>query len=790
MTYIGTGIPSTTNTLLAAGVATYVDDVAIQGCLTMLFVRSPHASARIIDVDTSLASAHPGVIATFTGADVVGDTEIVPSGVDGSMFGAKAVDRYCLATDRVHYVGDPVAAVVATDADSARAARDLVRVDYETLPPITDADSGLSSDAPLVEPSWENNVLLEFPVSAGDVDAAFAAAAGHVTGHLTSARVAPCPIETRGTAASWDRAQSKLTCWVSTQGPHVLRSLLAEALALPDESIRVVQPQVGGAFGGKFGLYQEDVLVCHAARTIGRPVKWIEDRASYFAAGGHARDMRCSYEAAHDETGRITSLRADLVADVGAPSPMLGWVMAMVALACMPGSYKVDNVDMRVRVVVTNKAPWQGYRGFGKELANFFLERILDHVATSAGLTGPEVRLRNFIGADEFPYIQPSGWTTDSGDYPGTLELALEMIGYSEFPVLRAEARERGRLLGIGVAHELTPEGQSAPGSLYGGTESATVRISPNGLVSVLTGVTSPGTGNETGIAQIVAQELGCEFSRVHVVQGDTDRCPFGAGNYSSRSLVIGGSTAGLAAGDLRDKLLTVAASMLEAAVADIDLVDGCFSVRGTGTQLTFEGVVQEVHLHPHGAHMDGVDPGLEVSRSYKMPNVDHQPWRTGRLNLYPTWPFGAAACIVEVDPETGHVTVERYVFAHDAGKIVNPVLADAQLQGAVMQGIGAALYESIQYDNDGGLETQTMMDYGLPTSMESVTVEIGHRETPSPFTHLGMKGVGESGVSAPSPAIASAIDDALAHIGVRMTETPFTPARVWQAINQAGVHS
>lgn len=785
--YIGERVEGRNNRLVVAGAGTYVDDVRPEGCLVMAILRSPHPHARIRSIDVEAAAVRDDVELVLTGESLLAAGIAIPPSGSYANFTPRTTVKHPLAVGKVRYVGEPVAAVVAHDLLAARAALDALVVDYQVLPSVGNALLALAPGAPLVEEEWPDNVMVEYPFEKGDPAGVLAASEpGRIRrGTLVCNRIASTPLEGRGLVADYDPHRRYLTCWASTQSPHILRTLLAGALDLPDSSIRVIQPNVGGAFGGKIPMFPEDMVTAHAAIVLGRPVKWIEQRHEYLPAGGHSRDVRCDYEVAFDDDGRITALTTDLIADIGAQSTFLGWLMAIVSAGCIPGSYKVDDVRVRLRCVVSNRGPWQAYRGYGKEVSAFFLERILDEVADAVGRPRDEVRVRNFLTPEMFPYEQPSGWITDSGDYAGSLEKVKKLIDWDAFPARRSAARAEGRRLGIGIGHELTPEGSSRPDSLLSGTDSATVKMSPHGDVTVLTGVTSPGTGNETGIAQIVADCLGASLDRVRVVQGDTEICPHGNGNYSSRSLTFGGSSAHLAALVVHDKLRRVGANMLGAAPGEVRL-DGHRVIAPSGEEVSFGAVAATIYRSPHARHMEGVEPGLEVTRTFKMDNVHHQPEKDGRYNQYPTWSFSTAACIVEVDEHTGVVRIETFALVHDSGVVVNPLLAEAQLHGAITQGIGASLYEEICYDDAGMPLNLTLREYTLTGIRESVDIVLGHQSTPSPFTMMGMKGVGESGISAPAPAIASAIEDALSDLGVRLTEVPFTPARVWAAIQEA----
>jgi aerobic carbon-monoxide dehydrogenase large subunit len=788
VTYIGQPVPSLTNTKLVAGRGRFVDDIQLPGMTYAAILRSPFAHARIRFVDASAAEALPGVLYVLTGREVAESMNPIPETYDTAAVGAKGVRWYALCVERARYVGEAVAAVVAEDKFTAYAALDLIEVDYEELPVVSDPERAMEDGAPLVEPDWGDNVMASRDIVLGDPDAAFAEADGTVSGYVRSARITGTAIEPRGCVASYDAYDDTLTFWDSTQNPHPLRNYLAETLGVPDTAIRVIQPHVGGGFGLKIPTFQEEPLVAYLARKLKRPVKWIEERSENFWTGGHARDTRFYYEAAYNDDGTVTGIRLKVIADVGAPTALCGWGMSFVTWYCLPCVYKIPNSETQLRSVVTNKCPWNAYRGYGKDAASFLMDRIMDHIARETGIDRAEVRFRNFIPPDEFPFPQVSGAMIDSGDYAKALRTVLDMVGYEDFAALQEQARSEGRRIGLGIGQELIPEGCSMPGSLLlNGCDGTEVRVSPTGEVTVLTGVTSPGSGNETGIAQIVADGLGCTLDRIRVVQGDTESCPWGFGNYSARSIIIGGSAAHLAATQLKEKMVQVAANMLEASPEDLEAEGGRIFVRGTPDRgVTHDEVANEVYRNPHGSNMEGIEPALEVQRHFKIDNVYHQPEKQGRFSAYPSWPNGVAACIVEVDEETGYVEVLRYCMVHDAGTIVNPLLADANLHGGIAQGLGAALYEQIAYDEHAQPLTATFMDYTIPTAVEVPNLELGHQETPTPFTPLGTKGVGESGVGAPLGALCSAIENALPDLDLRLTELPLTPSRVWAAIQSA----
>jgi aerobic carbon-monoxide dehydrogenase large subunit len=786
--HIGSAYAGLTNRELAAGRGTFVNDIQLPGMAYLVVLRSTFAHARIVSVDTSAAEAVDGVLAVMTGAEAKQVFNPIPEGWNTAEVGAKHVDWYPLVPDRVRYVGEAVAAVVAESRHVAQLASRLIDVEYEPLDPVTDPEAAMQDGSPLVEPSWEDNLLTTRDWTTGDVDRAFATASRTASGRVVSQRITGVSIEPRGVVASYDPRHHRLDFWESTQNPHPLRTFLAQTLSMPESSIRVVQPRVGGGFGLKQPPFQEEPLVAHMSRLLGRPVKWIEERDENFQATGHSRDVRFDYEVAFTDDGIITGLRAKVTADVGAPTALLGWGQSFVTGYCLPGVYRIPSNHIQLFVVVTNKCPWNSYRGFGKDSASLLMDRIVEHVTRETGLNALQVRSRNFIPADAFPYSQPSGAMLDSGDYQQVMNRLAELADLDGFPALQRAAREQGRRIGMGIGQELTPEGCAMPGAvMISAYDGATVRIAPSGDVTVLTGVTSPGCGNETAMAQIAADTLGCQMSRVSVIQGDTDICPYGLGNYSSRATMYGGSAVQLSAGQLRDKLLRVAAKMLEADLTDLQAAHGQFSVAGApGRSVDFDEVVNQIYRYPFGAYAEDEEPGLEATRYFRMGNIYHQPEKQGRFSNYPAWPNGLVACIVEVDEETGHVKILRWFLVEDAGTIINPLLADANLHGAIAQGIGSAMFERISYDADGQLQTATLMDYTIPTAVELPRFDIAHVQTPSPFTPLGMKGIGESGVGSALGALCNAVENAFPELELSLDALTLTPCMVWRAIRDA----
>ena len=768
------------------GKGKFVADVCLPGMLHAAILRSPYAYAKINSINTKKASRHPGVVAVVTGIEAAKLSKPIPFMYSPTGFGSKTADVYGLATDRARYVGEPVAAVVAVNKLVAYEALELVEVDYTPLTPVVDAERALEPGSPLVYEPWGDNLLLKMSFRGGDVDRAFKEADYVIKDSLKSHRYTGVPIEPRAYVADYDRANGKLTLYATTQQPHPLRTTLAAALDIPENNIHVIQPDVGGAFGVKTPPYQEEILLPILAISTGKPVKWVEERRENFLAGGHAREMVHHFEVAFNRDGRVVGLREKMIADTGAPSPLIGWGMAFVGAIHIPGVYKIENVEVESLMVVTNKAPWNAYRGYGKENSNLLMERCMDLVARKLGISPIETRLKNFVQPQEFPFKQVSGQVLDSGDYPKVLNRLLQMSEYDELREERERLRRQGKYVGIGVVFEVAPGGACLPDSYITGYDGTTVRVAPTGKVTVLTGITSPGTGNETMIGQVVADELGTSIGDVSVIQGDTDMCPYGLGNFSDRSTIVGASSAMLAAKDIREKMLKVAASMLEASPEDLDIEESRIFVKGVPSKfLKFADVSQAIYRRPYDCAIE-IEPGLEATRYFRTLNATHIPDEQGRISTYPSYPNMAHLAFVEVDGETGEVKILKYAAVHDCGFVMNPMMVEGQLHGGIVQGIGGALYENLVYDDSGQLLTTTFMDYPIPTSMEVPRIEVANHETKSPFTPYGTKGVGESGpVGAPSVLI-SAVEDALSSLGVKITELPLTPNKVWELIRDA----
>src|SRR5436189_1567881 len=780
---IGARVRRNEDNRLLQGRGGFVDDVNPRGVLHAAGVRSPHACARIVRVDTARAWALPGVHLVLTASDLGDLNEPGPLLIPHPGLTHPRTQRP-LAVDRVRYVGELVAFVVAEDRYLAEDAVDLIEVEYEGGPAVIALEPALAPAAPRVHEDVPGNRAARVVQTVGDLEDAFRRAARVLRERLTIERSCGSPIEARGVVAEWDARGGTLRVWSSTQAPLPVKNGLARIFGLPEFNVEVIAPDVGGGFGTKIMLfYPEEILVPLAAIRLGRPVKWIEDRHEHLIAANQERGQIHDVDVAVDGDGRILALRDRFVHDAGAYTPY-GIIVPLITSTQLPGPYRLPHYAVEFDVVYTNTAIVTPYRGAGRPHGAFVMERVIGRVARELGLEAVEVRRRNFIQPHEFPWdvgltFQDGGPTRyDSGDYPRGLEMALETIGFRDFRARQAEARRQGRHLGLGVACYVEGTG-------IGPYEGAHVRVEPSGRVLVATGLTTQGQGHATTFAQIAADALGCDPADVTVVTGDTRKFNWGAGTFASRALVTSGNAIGIAALKVRDKVLRIAAELLEVSSDDLELAGGVVGVRGMpDTALTLgalatvanpiryafgkeaaEAALRLVKPRKGAVLAPGEEPGLEAYGYYAPPHA--------------TFASGCHAAIVEVDIATGDVKILRYVVQHDCGTVVNPTVVEGQIHGGVAQGIGGALYERIVYDEQGQPLTTTFMDFLMPTTMEVPEIEIIHTETPSPLNPLGIKGVGEAG-AIPVPAlIAEAVDDALAPFGVRVREMPLNPGRV-----------
>jgi carbon-monoxide dehydrogenase large subunit len=766
--------------------ATYTGDVALAGMAHAAIVRSPHAHARIVAIDTAAAEADPSVVCVLTGAQAAELTEEIPHSLDPAGLGGNHAVVRCLAHGKVVYAGEPVAAVVAETAGDAALAATRIVVEYEPLPVVLDAEAALADDATLLDETWDSNRIIGGDVGADDFAQAAAGADHVLTGEVRGHRGNAAPIETRTHVADWDAAAGRLTLYATTQNPHPLRSTLAASLRVPESHIHVIAPRMGGSFGLKMYGNREDFLVCLLAMRAGRPVKWVEERSAALLPG--TRDQILRYRVAFDADGRLRALDVHAISNHGAAAPGHGWGMAYVGALTTGAGYALEHCHVRYDVVATNKAPWGGTKPFGKDGATLVMERIMERIALTTGLDPAEVRRRNFVAADAFPHVHTSGMEMDSGDYEGVLDLALQRLDYAVARDEQRRLREQGRHLGIGIGFELVPESADIPGALVAGFDTSTVRMNPSGQVTVLTGVTSPGSGNDTGISMLIAEELGVALEDVTIAQGDTERCPYGFGNISSRSIITGGSSAVLAARDIAAKLRTVAATMLHAEEGEeIVLADGMAVVVGDPERhVPLPAVANAVFSLGYLLAL-GIEPNLESTRTFRPSNIRQIPDEQGRMQPYTTYPFAVHISVAEVDVETGVVTLRRHVVAHDCGTMVNPLMVDGQVTGGAVMGLGAALGEEFTYDETTGVPiSDGFKTYLMARACDVPEIELEHQVTPSPVTLLGAKGVGEAGFAGAQAAVLNAVNDALVPLGAALDATPVSAPNVLAAIQAA----
>jgi carbon-monoxide dehydrogenase large subunit len=756
----------------------YVDDVKLPGTVYAAFVRSPHAHARITSINASKAKSVPGFVAVYTGQEVqVGN---LPCG--WMLPDIKVPPRPVLAQGKVRYAGEPVAIVIADSVYAAKDAAEAVQVDYEALPGVANPKKAHERGAPQLFDDVAHNQSFYWTI--GDkaaTEAAVKGAAKVVSLSFVNQRLIPNAIEPRACLASYLPATNDLTLWVTSQNPHVHRLLMAAfVLGIPETKMRVISPDVGGGFGSKIFVYNEEVAVSWAAKTLGRPVKWTAERRESFLNDAHGRDHVTDAEMAFDRENRIVGLRVKTHANLGAYlSTFAPLIPSYLYGPLLSGVYKIPAIFCEVWGMMTNTAPVDAYRGAGRPEATFLLERLIDRSARELRLDPAELRRRNFIPAftGGAPYQTPVAFAYDSGNYEPALKRALDMSRYSEFRKEQEQGRQQGRYIGVGISTYIEacgPAPSAVAGSLGAGAglwESGQVRVHPTGAVTVFTGSHSHGQGHETTFAQLVADELGIPMEQVEIVHGDTAQIPFGMGTYGSRSACVGGSAIVKCLDKIKDKGRRIAAHLLEASEQDLDFQGGKWSVKGAPDKAKAWG---EVALMAYLAHNipQGMEPGLEATSFYDPVNF--------------TFPFGAHVAVVEVDPDSGHVKLLRYVAVDDVGRVINPMIVDGMVHGGIAQGVGQALWEHGIYSDDGQLLSGTMMDYAMPKADQLPSYETDRTVTPSPVNPLGVKGAGETGTIAATPTVANAVIDALAPFGVTHIDLPLTPERIWKAVAAA----
>ena len=750
---------------LLVGSGRYVDDIRPAGCLHVALLRSAHAHARIVSLGLDRARRAPGVVAVVAGGEL---THLAPLPVNRVIPDMRVPPHPIIADGRVHAAGTPVAAVVAETIYAARDALDLIDVTYEPLPAVPHPEGAVAAGAPTLYPEIGGNRCFTRTLREGDAARGVAGAAHVVSLRVSQQLLSAVAMEPRSVLASFDLSTEDLTLWVSCQAPFRVRAEVARILEMPEARVRVIAPDVGGGFGVKTGPYREEVLLGWLARRLGRPVKWIATREEDQITTNHSRGSVCEGELAVGADGRIASLRARITAPLGASLMNAAAGSPWNHARLLPGCYVVPACDITVTGALTTTAPVSAYRGAGRPEACFFIERLMDAAARATGLDPAEIRRRNFIAADRFPFKTATGQVYDSGDYLLALDRALAAADYDGLRREQAARRERGEIVGIGLSSYVEPCAL--------GWESGSVKVERSGRVTAITGSSAHGQGHETTFAQIVADHLGVTPDDVEVVHGDTRSGPEGFGTFGSRSVALGGSALQRVAVDVREKGRRIAARMLEAAVADVVSVPGGFQVAGVPQrQVKWREVAVTAYAGGH-ALPPGDTPGLEAS-VYFQPDTE-------------VWTFGAVVCAVRVEAETGRLVIERLVWVDDAGTVINPLLAEGQLHGSLAQGWGQALQEAIVYDRDGQLVTGTLMDYALPRADEVPPVTIEKTCTPSPRNPLGAKGVGEAGCIGMPPAIVNAAVDALSPFGVAHLDMPLTPSRIWTALRSHVQHA
>jgi carbon-monoxide dehydrogenase large subunit len=786
---VGKPIRRTEDPRLIQGLAHYVDDVRLPDTLHAAFLRSIYAHARIKSIDTTAAQKLPGVMAVYTGKDVQ-KIGVVPCAA--ALPDLKVPEHRVLAMSKVYFVGHPVAVVVAETKAAARDALDLIEVDYEELPVVMDEEKAADPKSPVIHEQFGTNIAYKLTSGEGDIDSALKKSDKVIKQKLLNKRLAPIAMEGRGVLARYFPGEQELTIWTSTQIPHLARTQIAIMLGMAENKVRVITPEVGGGFGSKLNVYAEEAILGWLSMQTGRPVKWIEGRRENMMSTIHGRGQTGYVEIGCMKDGTITGLRYNVFADMGSYFQLLTPAMPTLTGLMLSGCYKIPAIQINITATFTNKMSTDAYRGAGRPEATYVVERAADLVALELGMDPVEVRRKNFPQPNEFPFKTATGLFYDSGNYQGALDKALKMADYTKLREEQKSARKEGRIMGIGISTyvEICALGPSSA-MPAGGWESATVRIEPTGKVTILTGASPHGQGEETSFAQIAADELGVSVNDSTVIHGDTAIVQYGIGTFGSRGLAVGGVAVYMALQKLKAKAAKIAAHMMQCESATF--TDGKFCASGgtkgevpapdmpvaeapggalpqphpSGKTVT----IQEIALAAHIAKSlpEDMEPGLSATAFYEPKNF--------------TFPFGTHIAVVDIDPETGEIEFQRYIAVDDCGKQINPMLVAGQVHGGIVQSMGQALFEEIVYDETGQLITGTLMDYALPKAVMIPHLELDHTTTPSPVNPLGAKGVGEAGTIGATPAIVAAIVDALAPYGVRHIDMPIKPEVVWQLI-------
>jgi carbon-monoxide dehydrogenase large subunit len=792
---VGAAIRRKEDPEILLGQARYTQDVSLPGMLHAAIYRSPHAHARIRRVSLERALQLPGVVTGITGLQLREIPYLRPMSPfpfqsrDPFQKGnptIKFFDHYCLATDKVRFVGEPVAAVVATDRYLAEDALDLIDAEFDPLPAVVETEAALSSEAPLLYEDWGDNTMLTFRVSGGDVDTVFGQADVIVKEEIRSGRFTGTPIETRAVVASYEPTTKALTVWDTTQIAHPMGTLIEDTIALPELKVRVLSPRVGGGYGQKWSFYPEEILIPLLSILARRPVKWVETRREHMVGTVHAREQIHSIEAAVRKDGTVLGLKDRLVANIGAAHPTGGLASIVTTGMFVAGAYKIQHYSGEVLGVVTNKTPYGAHRGFGKSEACFVIERLIDIIAERLGMDPTEVRLRNFIPPEDFPYVSVTGPRYDSGQYARALNRAMELAEYSKWREEQKRLRSEGRYVGIGTCLVVEPSSSTRMGSYNAGYYSVRMRMDPNGKVSVFPSGSDEGQGHATSISQLVADELEVPFDDILVVEGDSLACPYGSGSYSSRFSVVGTTAVTLAARQLKEKVLNVASVLLQKPVERLELSAGHIYVRENPEERVSLKAAARTAYFSIFRLPEGMEPGLEILFHYRDPNIEFHADERGRVAMFSSFPYDAEVAVVEVNVENGVTKILKFVSVHDCGNMLNPLIVRGQHLGALAHGLGGALYEELPYDEEGQPLAASFKDYFLPTVIEIPQMTIDHIVTPNPFTPGGFKGAGETGTVGPPAVLANAVEDALRPLGVKIRKVPLSPSYVWSLIEAA----
>ena len=769
--YIGKPLKRKEDPRLIQGMAHYVDDLSLAGMHYAAFLRSPYAHANIRSVDLSKARHASGVVLALSGADIDGAIQPVPCAAQ--IPDMKSAARPVLARDRVRFIGEAVAVVVASDRYAARDALDLIEVDYEALTPIVNPEKAIAKGAAPLHAGHKDNVAFKWELEGGDLKAAFQSADKVIKQRIVNQRLIPVPIETRGVLADYKPGEGQLTVWSSTQIPHLLRTQIASMLSFPETLVHVVTPEVGGGFGTKLNVYPEEALVAYLAIQLGKPVKWSESRRENFQATIHGRDQIDDLEVAVKRDGTVLGLRCRVIADLGAYYQLLTPLIPTLTGLMMTGCYKIPAARMEITGVFTNKMATDAYRGAGRPEATYLIERVMDLVAAELKKDPVEVRRKNFPEPKDFPYATPTGLIYDSGDYEKALDLALKVADYKKLRQEQVKLRKEGRYTGIGISTYVEICGMGPSSAMpAGGWESATVRVEPTGRVSVMTGSSPHGQGQETTFAQMGADVLGIDPSQVQVVHGDTSIVPYGIGTFGSRATAVGGTAVYKSLQKVKEKLARIAAHIVGSDPERMVFADGKISAKESPKKSVAFGQAVSAAYVAKTLPAD-MEPGVEATTFFEPSNF--------------TYPFGTHICVVEIDAETGDVKLVRYVAVDDCGNVINPLLVEGQVQGGIVQSVGQALLEEAVYDEQGQLITGELMDYALPRASDMCWIETERTVTPTPVNPLGVKGVGEAGTIGATPALAGAVADALAPFGIHHVDMPFKREKIWQLMRNGG---